>query len=52
VLSDLAMLVYTGGRERSAAEFRQVLADGGFTLTGITPPLGPSLTRMLIAEPC
>jgi SAM-dependent methyltransferase len=51
VLSDLAMLVYTGGRERSAAEFRQVLADGGFTLTGITPPLEPSLTRMLIAEP-
>ena len=51
VMSDLAMLVYAGGRERSAQEFRRLLAGAGFSLAGITPPLTPSFTRMLIAQP-
>jgi len=40
VMSDMNMLVCTGGRERTAEEFREMLAAAGFTVTGITaaPP--------------
>ncbi len=34
---DLNMLVMTGGRERSAQDFRRVFESAGFRLTGITP---------------
>ena len=51
VLSDIAMLVYTGGRERTEAEFRALLADGGFSLTEVTPPVAGSATRILAAAP-
>lgn len=51
VLSDLAMLVYTGGRERTATAFRDLLASAGFALAGITAPLAGSPTRILSAVP-
>jgi hypothetical protein len=31
------MLVMSGGRERTEAEYRRLLENGGFQLTGITP---------------
>ena len=34
---DLHMLALLGGRERTAAEFRGLLADAGFTLSRILP---------------
>lgn len=37
VLLDLTMLVLLGGRERTEAEWRQLLANGGFEVTRITP---------------
>ena len=37
VLGDLNMLLWTGGRERTAAEYRALLASGGFTLARIVP---------------
>ncbi|WP_157248691.1 methyltransferase [Nonomuraea typhae] len=51
VMSDIAMLVYTGGRERSREEYRELLAAGGFELTGVTAPLGGSGIRVLLADP-
>jgi SAM-dependent methyltransferase len=51
VMSDIAMLVYTGGRERSRPEYETLLASAGFTLVGVTPPLAGSATRILIAKP-
>ena len=51
VMSDIAMLVYTGGRERTEAEFRVLLADGGFRLTEVTPPVAGSAIRILAAAP-
>ncbi|TLG12365.1 hydroxyneurosporene methyltransferase [Nocardia cyriacigeorgica] len=38
---DLEMLVNTGGRERTEAEYRALLAECGFTLTSVTPTLSP-----------
>lgn len=38
---DLEMLVNTGGRERTEAEYRALLADAGFTLLACTPTLSP-----------
>ncbi|WP_369028724.1 hypothetical protein [Nocardia farcinica] len=35
------MLVNTGGRERTEAEYRALLAECGFTLTSVTPTLSP-----------
>ena len=50
VMSDIAMLVYTGGRERNAGEFRALLAAGGFVLSAITPLTG-SAVCILAADP-
>jgi hypothetical protein len=36
-LSDLNMLVATGGRERSTEEFAAIFQASGFRLTGVTP---------------
>jgi hypothetical protein len=36
-LLDLNMLVMSGGRERTEAEYRRLLENGGFQLTRITP---------------
>jgi hypothetical protein len=52
VMSDIAMLVYTGGRERGRAEFARLLAAGGFDLADVTPPLAGSAIRILVARPC
>jgi hypothetical protein len=38
---DLNMLVMTGGRERTAKEFEQLLAQAGFKLTRIVPTPSP-----------
>jgi hypothetical protein len=35
--SDLNMLVNPGGRERTVEEYRELLADAGLELTGVTP---------------
>jgi hypothetical protein len=51
VMSDIAMLVYTGGRERSRAEFQDLLAASEFHLADVSPPLAGSTTRLLIADP-
>ena len=36
-LLDLAMLAFPGGRERSAAEWAELLPSAGFALTRIVP---------------
>ena len=41
MLMDLNMLVVTGGRERTEAEFSKVFADAGFALTRIIPTKSP-----------
>ncbi|MBC5826193.1 MAG: hypothetical protein GIW99_00645, partial [Candidatus Eremiobacteraeota bacterium] len=40
-LVDLEMLVCTGGRERTVAEFRELLARGGFRLKKIFSGAAP-----------
>jgi hypothetical protein len=42
VMSDLNMLVCTGGKERTESEFRALLADAGFAVRAITPASGPT----------
>ena len=39
--NDVNMLVCTGGRQRSEAEFRNLYAAAGFRLTRIVPTLAP-----------
>jgi hypothetical protein len=40
-LLDLNMLVMTGGRERTRAEFAALLNTAGYSLTRIIPTLAP-----------
>jgi hypothetical protein len=40
VMSDHNMLVCTGGRERTEAEFADLLTAAGLRLTGVTPAAG------------
>lgn len=40
-LSDLNMLVNTGGRERTEADFAALMGSAGFRLCYVSPPLGP-----------
>jgi precorrin-6B methylase 2 len=40
VMSDLNMLAVTGGKERSAAEWKALLGQAGFEMLGITPVPG------------
>jgi orsellinic acid C2-O-methyltransferase len=42
VMSDLNMLVCTGGKERTEDEFRTLLADAGFDVRAISPVPGPT----------
>jgi len=43
---DLHMLVMASGRERTAAQYRDLLRSGGFVLSGITPiPSGQSIVE-------
>ena len=39
--SDIEMLLWTGGRERTAEEFRALFARSGFELTGIVSTKAP-----------
>jgi O-methyltransferase domain len=48
-LADLNMLVTLGGRERTADEFRALLAEGGFQLTRIVETAVPA--RIIEASP-
>jgi SAM-dependent methyltransferase len=43
IWSDLGMMVLTGGRERTLAEFADLFAAGGYTLTSVEP---------IAASPC
>ncbi|MGO4429359.1 hypothetical protein AB4Z54_64155 [Streptomyces sp. MCAF7] len=36
----MGMMVLTGGRERTAAEFETLLSDSGFSLSSVTPISG------------
>ena len=47
--SDLAMLVAFGGQERTEQEFRDLLAEGGFSLRSVTPLSVP--VSLLESEP-
>lgn len=47
---DLDMLVMTGGRQRTLAEYRTLLADSGFRVTRIID--GDRETSIIEAEPC
>jgi hypothetical protein len=48
-LSDLNMLVNTGGRERTAPEFAELLRAGGFALDRVVPTAGH--LSLLVARP-
>ncbi|MEU8346771.1 Dimerisation domain-containing protein [Actinomadura meyerae] len=51
VRNDLNMLVCTGGRERSEAEFRDLLDAAGFSGVSFTGPLPPSAYHVIEAVP-
>ncbi len=48
-LIDLIMLTLLGGKERTEAEWRNLLREGGFELVGVTT--GPAATRLEAAPP-
>jgi hypothetical protein len=41
-MTDITMLLITGGRERTAAEYQALLEQAGFTLTNIVPTASPA----------
>jgi orsellinic acid C2-O-methyltransferase len=51
LMIDIVMLVLAGGRERTEAEYRDLLAAAGLTLTTISDPLPPASERILEAVP-
>jgi hypothetical protein len=51
VMSDLNMLVCTGGRERTEQEFRTLLDAAGFTLRAVTLCPGPTNYSVIEATP-
>ncbi len=51
VMSDLTMLVCTGGRERTEEEFRAVFAAAGLTLRSATPCPGSTSFSVLEGVP-
>lgn len=50
LMSDLNMLAVTGGKERSAVEWKTLLAEAGFECLGIIPVAG-DLASMIEARP-
>ncbi|MGC0313988.1 methyltransferase [Kitasatospora acidiphila] len=48
---DLNMMVLSGGQERTAEEFRALLAAAGFTLTRIVPTASPSSVVEAVPAP-
>ncbi|QXJ26056.1 helix-turn-helix domain-containing protein [Actinomadura graeca] len=51
VMNDLNMLVATGGRERTAEEYRDLLAVAGLTVVADTGPVPPSDYHVIEARP-
>jgi orsellinic acid C2-O-methyltransferase len=51
VVSDINMLVYTGGVERTVSEFGALLAAAGFELTRVIGPLNSNDYRIVEAKP-
>jgi hypothetical protein len=51
VMSDLNMLVCTGGKERTEHELRTLLAGTGFAVRSITPARGPTNFSVIEAVP-
>ncbi|MFG3708311.1 methyltransferase [Micromonospora sp. NPDC047670] len=51
VMNDLNMMVCHGGRERTVAEFRELLRAAGFRLESVTPCPAPSVVGILEAVP-
>ena len=51
VRNDLNMLVSTGGRERTEAEFRALLDGAGFETAALTGPLPPAGYHVIEARP-
>ena len=51
LLLDVLMLAVTGGRERTEAEFRNLLDGAGLELTAVTEPIPPFACRVLEAAP-
>jgi len=49
-LIDIEMIAFVGGKERTAAEFRELLAAAGFTLRRIVPTRAP--LSLVEAVPC
>jgi hypothetical protein len=49
LLSDILMMVATGGKERTADEYRALLTGAGLTLAGISEPLPPFNYRVIEA---
>lgn len=50
VVSDLNLLVYSGGRERTEAEFSELLTKTGFELTSVSKTLGNSDFHVIEAK--
>jgi hypothetical protein len=51
VNNDLNMLVSTGGRERTEAEFRALLERAGFTGVTLSGPIPPASYEVIEAVP-
>jgi hypothetical protein len=51
LLVDVLMMVVTGGRERTEAEFRGLLDAAGFELTRVTKAIPPFDYRVIEATP-
>jgi hypothetical protein len=47
-ISDLNMLVNTGGRERTESDFAALMRSAGFHLSYVSPPLGPVFDQTVI----
>ncbi|GLZ14553.1 methyltransferase [Actinomadura sp. NBRC 104425] len=51
LMSDVNMLLTTGGRERTEAEFRDLLASAGLATVSVSGPLGHAGYRIIEAAP-
>jgi len=49
IMSDLNMLLCTGGKERTEAEFAEILGAAGLRLTGVAPTPPPSVYSVIEA---
>ncbi|MFI1995415.1 methyltransferase [Actinoplanes sp. NPDC020271] len=49
VMGDLAMLVWTGGRERTGEDFARLLGAAGFTVESVGEPIAGTAVRLIVA---